>query len=139
MAGYGFNTGLDGHRITPLTDEEAEEIADGLKYTYEKARERMLRSVSSRLARGVTQYGWAERKANEVLAAHAQLSRDMDRAHAKRESLLNGVMDRAYMTGNQKFHADMRSILGETAHLSPNGIKAGYILADHLPQPRCLG
>ena len=130
MAGYGFNTGLDGHRITPLTDEEAEEIANGLKYTYEKARERMLRSVSSRLARGVTQYGWAERKANEVLAAHAQLSRDLDRAHAKRESLLNGVMDRAYMTGNQKFHADMRSILGETAHISPNGLKAGYILSD---------
>ena len=130
MARYGFNIGLDGHRIQPLTEKEAEEIADGLTIIYGEARERMLKSVANRVARGVTRYGWAERKANEVLGAHAQLSRDLDRAHAQRESLLSGVIDRAYVTGSQQFYADMRSILGDSAHISPNSMKTGYILAD---------
>lgn len=130
MAGYGFNTGLDGHRITPLSESEAEEIAEGLKIIYGRARERMLRNVSSRVARGIKQYGWAEQKASEVLAAHAQLQRDLERAQTQREKLLNNVMDRAYMQGNNKFRNDMRSIIGDTAHVSPNSMKAGYILAD---------
>ena len=130
MAGYGFNTGMDGHRVRPLTEADKEEIAEGLKIIYGKARERMLENVSGRLSRGITQRGWAERKANEVLAAHAQLERDLDRAHDQREKLLSGVMDRAYVTGSQKFYSDMRSVLGETAHISPNSMKAGYILAD---------
>lgn len=130
MAGYGFNVGLDGHRINPLSEHEAEEIAEGLKLVYEKARERMLASVARRISRGITIPGWAERKATEVSTAHAQLAREMDAVQAKRESLLGNVMDRAYVSGNQKFMQDMRSVLGETAHISPNGIKAGYILAD---------
>lgn len=130
MAGYGFNIGLDGHRIKPLTEEEAQEIAQGLRIIYERARERMLQNVSGRLARGVTQYGWAEQKTAEILAAHAQLERDFDRIQRQREGLLDGVIHRAYATGNQKFFDDMRGILGETAHLSPNSVKAGYILAD---------
>lgn len=130
MAGYGFNTGMDGHRVRPLSEADKEEIAEGLKIIYGNARERMLRNVSGRFARGITQHGWAERKANEVLAAHAQLERDMDRAHDQREKLLSGVMEGAYASGSQKFYSDMRSVLGETAHISPNSMKAGYILAD---------
>lgn len=130
MAGYGFNTGLDGHRIRPLSENEAEEIAEGLKIVYGSAREQMLRNVSSRLGRGVSQYGWAERKANEVLQAHEEMRRTVDRAASRREKLLSDVMDRAYLTGNQKFRNDMLSILGQTAHTSPNSMKAGYILAD---------
>ena len=130
MAGYGFNTGMDGHRVRPLTEADKEEIAEGLKIIYGNARERMLKNVSGRLSKGITQYGWAERKANEVLAAHAQLERDLNHAHDQREKLLSNVMDRAYVTGSQKFYSDMRSVLGETAHISPNSMKAGYILAD---------
>lgn len=130
MAGYGFNTGMDGHRVRPLTEADKEEIAEGLKIIYGSARERMLKNVSGRLSRGITQHGWAERKANEVLAAHAQLERDLNHAHDQREELLSNVMDRAYVTGSQKFYSDMRSVLGETAHISPNSMKAGYILAD---------
>lgn len=73
---------------------------------------------------------WAERKANEVLSAHAQLERDLDRARNEREKLIGNVMDRAYVSGSQKFYRDMRSVLGETVHISPNSIKTGYILAD---------
>lgn len=130
MAGYGFNIGLDGHRINPLTEKEAEEIAEGLTIIYDNARERMLTSVARRLSTGRIGYGWAERKASEVLAAHAQLEQDLNRARAQRTSLLSGVMERAYVTGNQQFLSDMRSVLGATAHISPNGLKAGYILAD---------
>lgn len=130
MAGYGFNIGLDGHRIRPLTDAEAEQIGEGLSIIYENARERMLTSVSNRVSRGITRYGWAERKANEVLAAHAQLERDLNSAHARREKLLDGVIERAYAGGNLKFFDDMRAVLGSAAHISPNAMKAGYILAD---------
>lgn len=130
MAGYGFNIGLDGHRVAPLTEQEAEDIAEGLTIIYGNARERMLKTVANRFSRGVRGYGWAERKTSEILDAHHQMERIYDRAAKQRENLLSGVMERAYMTGNQKFHTDMRSVLGATAHISPNGVKAGYILAD---------
>lgn len=130
MAGYGFNTGLDGHRAHGLTEAEAEEVAEGLKIIYSSAREQMLRSVSDRLGRGVNQYGWAEKKANEVLQAHEELRRTLERAATRRESLLKDVIDRAYITGNQKFRSDMLSILGDTAHTSPNSLKVAYILTD---------
>lgn len=130
MAGYGFNIGLDGHRVDPLTEKDAEDIAEGLSIIYGNARERMLKTVANRFSRGVRGYGWAERKTSEILDAHHQMERIYDRAAKQRENLLSGVMERAYMTGNQKFHTDMRSVLGATAHISPNGVKAGYILAD---------
>lgn len=130
MPGYGFNTGLDGRRVEQLTEEDAEQIAEGLTMIYGEARETMLKHVASRLARGIHQTGWAEKKADEVMQAHAQLERSLQTAQRQRTSLLANVMERAYATGNAKFGADMRSILGQTAHLSPNGIKAGYILAD---------
>ena len=47
MAGYGFNTGMDGHRVRPLTEADKEEIAEGLKIIYGKARERMLENVAN--------------------------------------------------------------------------------------------
>ncbi len=130
MPGYGFNTGLDGHRVKPLSEADKEEIAEGLKIIYGSARERMLKNVANRFSKGITQHGWAEQKANEVLSAHAQLERDLDRARNEREKLIGNVMDRAYVSGSQKFYRDMRSVLGETVHISPNSIKTGYILAD---------
>lgn len=130
MPGYGFNTGLDGHRVTPLSEKDKEDVAEGVKLIYENARERMLTNVSRRFARGNTRYGWAERKASEVLAAHAQLEKDMNKAHTERETLLGGVLDRAYASGTGKFMTDMRAVLGETAHISPNSVKTAYILAD---------
>ena len=130
MAGYGYNTGLDGHRVTPLTEEEVEEIAEGLSTIYDQARERMLTTVSNRLASGRIGYGWAEKKAGEVNAAHAQLERDMDRAREQRAALMNGLADRAAVTGSQRFYSDMQAMLGDVAHISPNSAKAAYILAD---------
>lgn len=130
MAGYGFNIGLDGRNVDPLTERDAEEIAGGLAEVYRQARETMLRNVAGRMARGVTRYGWAERKTSEVLDAHRQLERIYSRASIQREKLLTGVIDRAMLTGNQKFYRDMGSILGDVRHVSPNAMKAGYILND---------
>ena len=130
MAGYGFNIGLDGRNARGLTEREAEEIAGGLAEVYSQARETMLRQVSSRLSRGVLQYGWAERKASEVLDAHRQLEKIYANASSRRESLLKGVIDRAMLSGNQKFYRDMKDVLGNVAHISPNAAKAAYILND---------
>ena len=71
MAGYGYNTGLDGHRVRTVTEREAEEIAQGLRVIYGRARDRMLTNVANRVSRGVHHYGWAERKANEAPKAVA--------------------------------------------------------------------
>ena len=130
MAGYGFNIGLDGHRVAPLTEREKEEVAEGLVIIYENAREHMLSSVAHRLARGATRPGWTERKTSEVLDAHNQLKRQMDAAAGKREKALENVMQRSYESGSQKFYSDMGSLLGNVAHISPNAMKAGYILSD---------
>lgn len=130
MARWGFNTGLDGHRVTPLDEHAAEEIADALGYIYEQANQRMLKNVADRLARGVTTYGWAERKAGEVGAAHRQLESDLAQARRDRISLLDGLAERCAMSGSQKFYQDIGGMLGNTAHISPNSQKAAYILAD---------
>ena len=132
MARYGFNIGLDGHRIQPMTEKEAQEIADGLVEVYAQARERMLEAVSKRLARGVGKFGWAERKTGEVLEAHHQLESNLQRVQRERENLISNSIDRAYMTGSQQFHADMVHALGTLGveHVSPNAAKAAYILAD---------
>lgn len=132
MARYGFNIGLDGHRIQPMTEKEAEEIADGLVEVYSQARERMLEAVSNRLARGVGKYGWAERKTGEVLEAHHQLESNLQKAQREREKLISDSIDRAYLTGSQQFHTDMIHALGALGieHVSPNAAKAAYILAD---------
>lgn len=130
MARWGFNTGLDGHRVTLLDEHAAEEIADALGYIYEQANQRMLKNVAARLARGVTTYGWAERKAGEVGAAHRQLEGDLAQARRERLSLLDGLAERCAMSGSQKFYQDIGSMLGNTAHISPNSQKAAYILAD---------
>ncbi|MBR6027968.1 MAG: hypothetical protein IKP40_02685 [Clostridia bacterium] len=53
-----------------------------------------------------------------------------ERAHGLREKLLADVMDRASMTGRAQFMADMRHMIGNAGHISPNSVKAGYILAD---------
>lgn len=130
MAGFGFNTGLDGHRLVPLTEEESEEVAQGIKEIYRRAGERMLTTTARRFSRGITQPGWAERKASEVLAAHEQLRHDLERAGKERESLLRDVMTRGYVSGSQRFYAQMGAVLGPVQHISPNAMKAGYILAD---------
>ena len=130
MARWGFNTGLDGHRIEPLTEKEMQEIAEGLGEVYGWARERMLSTVAKRIASGRIGFGWAEKKAGEVNAAHAQLERDMANARAQRESILSGLADRATMTGSQRFYSDMQAMLGDVPHISPNSAKAAYILAD---------
>ena len=130
MPGFGFNTGLDGHRIKPLTEHDAEEIADGLQIIYGRARERMLQAVARRFSRGVKGYGWAERKSSEILEAHHQMEQIYERASVQRQELLDGVMERAYTSGSQKFYSDMHTVLGDAAHISPNSVKAGYILAD---------
>ena len=130
MAGYGYNTGLDGHRVTPLTEKDAHEIAEGLAFIYEQANNRMLKNVADRLARGVTRPGWAERKASEVRAAHRQLERDLAQASSQRQDILSGLAERCAATGSQKFYQDMRDMLGDTARLSPNSQKAAYILTD---------
>lgn len=130
MARFGFNTGLDGRRAHPLSEHDAEAVAESLKLIYEQGRTRMLKNVASRMARGITQYGWAERKAGEVLDAHQQLAKILDDCAKGRQKLLGNVIADAYATGNVKFHSDMRSILGNVAHISPNALKAGYILSD---------
>lgn len=132
MARYGFNVGLDGHRTGPLSEEEAEQVAEGLAVIYYEAREKMLEAVARRAARGVDRPGWTERKAAEVTSAHAQFERLLQRAAKERESVLGGVIERAQLTGSEKFYDDMRRMLGnaDVEHMSPNALKAGYILAD---------
>ncbi|MBR6029181.1 MAG: hypothetical protein IKP40_08815 [Clostridia bacterium] len=130
MAGYGFNIGLSGRNARALTEEEAEEIAGALRYVYGRARETMLETVSRRLARGVRGYGWAERKTSEVLAAHAQIGKQIEWARRERDGLLGNVMERAALTGAQRFYADMGAVLGDTVRIHPNSAKPAYILSD---------
>lgn len=130
MAGTGFIIGLDGHNMRPLTEAQAMEIADGLRVIYERARENMLEITARRAAAGIAKPGWAERKAAEILAAHAEVERHYAYAQEERRGILQDVPGRAALTGSEKFYRDMQDVVGGAVHIHPNAEKVAAILAD---------
>lgn len=126
----GFNFGLDGHRIKPLTEREAQDIAEGLGIVYRAARENMLSAVAKRIRKGMNSPGWTEQKASEVTQAHAQFESQLRKAQKTRSGILGNTLTRAAVTGNRQFYRDMQSVVGNVAQISPNAQKVAYILAD---------
>ena len=116
----------------PITPDQYERLAEELLSAYEDAELHMLRTISRRLAKGVTEAGWAEEKYAEVKAVRKELQRSLKALKEQRETLLDGVMNDAYAAGAGEFFTEAErftNLLGIRA-ISPNSQKVARILAD---------
>ena len=116
----------------PITPEKYERLAEALLAAYEEAELKMLKTVSNRLARGVTEAGWAEKKYAEVKAVRKELQKSIKALKEQRETLLDGVMNDAYAAGAGTFFTEAErftNLLGIRA-ISPNSQKVSRILAE---------
>ena len=78
---------------------DAARVLKILQDTWDLAAERMLEAVARRLARGITQPGWAEEKAREVLALRAELAGIVSRAAQGTPELAVAALNEAYGIG----------------------------------------
>ena len=116
----------------PITPDKYEHLAEELLAVYEDAELHMLRTISKRLARGVTEAGWAEEKYAEVRSVRKELQKSIKALKEQRETLLDGVMNDAYAAGAGTFFTEAErftNILGIRA-ISPNSQKVSRILAE---------
>ena len=116
----------------PITPEKYERLAEALLAAYEEAELKMLKTVSNRLARGVTEAGWAEKKYAEVKAVRKELQKSIKALKEQRETLLDGVMSDAYAAGAGEFFTEAErfaNLIGVRA-ISPNSQKVARILAE---------
>lgn len=116
----------------PITPEKYERLAEELLAAYEEAELKMLKTISNRLARGVTEAGWAEKKYAEVKAVRKELQKSIKALKEQRETLLDGVMSDAYAAGAGEFFTEAErfaNLIGVRA-ISPNSQKVARILAE---------
>lgn len=66
---------------------------------WEVASERMLTTVAKRLARGITEPGWAKRKSGEVLLVRSELARIVEAAGADLQGQATEALEEAYGIG----------------------------------------
>lgn len=61
-----------------MTPNQLQDMASELSALYAQAEERMIAAVARRLARGVEESGWANRKLEEVQAFRGELTRELE-------------------------------------------------------------
>lgn len=93
-----------------VSPDEAYSVLKILDDTWSLASERMLEAVARRLARGITEDGWAERKAREVLALRGELAGIMNRVSNAAPAQVQAALVEAHGIG-----AKAAATLGRTA------------------------
>lgn len=84
---------------TGVNPADAAVVLKVLQDTWDLAAERMLDTVAKRLARGITDPGWAEQKAREVLALRSELAAIVQRANTSTPKDAAEALEEAYRIG----------------------------------------
>ena len=104
---------------------EYERLAGQMLTLYEQAEAEMLGRVARRLAKGVTQAGWTEKKYSQVQATRRELSTLVDDLSSKRKVLATEFINTAYNGSAQEF-----AKWAGVSQLSQNFAKAASILSE---------
>lgn len=118
--------------IVPIAVSAYERLAAEMLEVYEQAEARMLGRVSARLAKGVDQPGWTEKKYADVIAVRKELANMTDSLSKKRKQMTAQFVADAYAQSAEAFIADIRGF-GENkdvATLPQNVSKVAAILAE---------
>lgn len=122
----------------PITPAQYEHLAEEMLAIYEQAEQRMLARVSSRLAKGIDQPGWTERKYSEVAAVRKELQAELNRVRKSRGSVLKGMVEAPFAAGRQSFMTDAKLAIDVSAipgadtitALSPSAKRVAAILKE---------
>ncbi|GAB2964354.1 phage minor capsid protein [Saccharothrix stipae] len=85
--------------VLGVNPEQAYRSIKALTDVWEVASERMLATVARRLARGIEEPGWAERKSAEVLLVRSDLARIVQAAGADLQGQASAALEEAYGIG----------------------------------------
>lgn len=113
-------------------EEKYERLANELRALYVDAEQVMLRRVAKRIAKGVTQPGWTEKKAAEISAARQEIEEAIQNLEDRAREAWTPAIEESYRKGWVSGKTDIERF-GDTVgttHLSPNSLKAASILQE---------
>lgn len=113
-------------------EEKYERLANELRALYVDAEHVMLRRVAKRIAKGVTQPGWTEKKAAEISAARQEIEEAIQNLEERAREAWTPAIEESYRKGWVSGKTDIERF-GDTVgttHLSPNSLKAASILQE---------
>lgn len=82
-----------------MTPNQLQDMASELSALYAQAEERLTAAVARRLARGVEEPGWANRKLEEVQAFRSELTRELETLSRSAAEMRSAMLDAAWDTG----------------------------------------
>src|SRR5690606_6622780 len=96
----------------PISPADYEEFAVYMLRVYEEAEAIMLRRVARRLARGIDEEGWAERKLSEIVTLRREILQVLNRLKEYNRDIA-GAISKAYSAGVSSADNDMGAIAAE--------------------------
>lgn len=113
-----------------MTERQFEELGERMLKAYDEAEQEMLRRTASRLARGITQPGWTERKYAEVRQARESIEAVLRGAHKQGASIMGDSVTAAYGESQQRWIMQNADAVKAMGILHPNALKVANILSD---------
>ena len=115
-----------------MTEQEFERFGEQMLQTYEEAEQLMLQKVADRLARGVNQVGWAEKKLAQVSAARAQIQKSLEDCRKQATAIAKESVEAAYGESRDKWISENKEAVKElgVTHIAPMANKVANILSE---------
>lgn len=115
-----------------MTEQQFEEFGVRMLQTYEEAEQIMLQKVANRLARGVTEVGWAEKKLAQVSQARAEMEKTLKAAHDDANLIARESVETAYSDSSDRWIRENKEAVGALGveHTAPMALKVGNILSE---------
>lgn len=116
----------------PINVDAYEQLAGEVLKVYEEAERTMMKCVASRLNRGITQPGWAEKKYGEMRDVSRQMTTYVDQLSKNRGEMQKQFIQQAYDDARAAMISDARTFTGlaDIQGLTPNEIKVVSILSE---------
>lgn len=116
----------------PINVDAYEQLAGEVLKVYEEAERTMMKRVASRLNRGITQPGWAEKKYGEMRDVSRQMTAYVDHLSKTRGEMQKRFLEQAYADARAAMISDAQTFAGlsEIQGLTPNTLKVINILSE---------
>lgn len=115
-----------------MTDAQFEALGEQMLSIYEEAEQQMLQKVADRLARGVTQPGWAEKKLAQVSQVRAQLQKSLDEVRKEGTLIAREAVTTAYDDSMSRWVAENKAAVNDlgVAKTAPMALKVANIMSE---------
>ena len=115
-----------------MTELEYERLGEQMLQVYEEAEQIMLQKVANRLAKGVDQIGWAEKKLAQVSEARAQIERSLEDCRKEANLIVSESVETAYSDSRNRFIAENKEAVKDmgVSHVAPMANKVANILSE---------